>query len=103
MKLEEITSYTIHHIFGTFGGETCDEDLKIRWHSEHLKMLLASGMTEEEADKKAIIYVEDRFLKLKKARSKNNPTELKKCEYCNIATFYYQRCLINNHKKNIVK
>jgi hypothetical protein len=35
--------------------------------------------------------------------TKNNPTELKKCEYCNIATFYYQRCLINNHKKNIVK
>jgi predicted transcriptional regulator len=43
-----------------------DDELKVRWHSKYLKMLLASGMMEQEANKKATVDANNRSVELKK-------------------------------------
>jgi hypothetical protein len=78
LLLKNLTLRQAHSVFSVFSamggrksGRMTDKDLKVHWHSKHLKMLITTGMTEEEADKEAIVYANNRFLemKLKKART----------------------------------
>ncbi|MGK3736857.1 MAG: hypothetical protein ACI8RD_001584 [Bacillariaceae sp.] len=50
-----------------------DEDWSVYWYykCQEQIFLTSPGMTEEEADKKAIVYADNRFLKLKEARRVN--------------------------------
>jgi hypothetical protein len=78
LLLKNLTLRQAHSVFSAMGGRKSgrmtDEDLKVHWHSKHLKMLLASGKTEEEAHKEATVYSDDQFLemKLKKVRTRTD-------------------------------
>jgi hypothetical protein len=64
------------------------DELKVHWHSKYLKMLLASGMTEEEVNKKATICANNWIVELK--RTKRGPSlvkrrpalDIQKCKHC---------------------
>jgi hypothetical protein len=67
-------------INGAIVGPMTDEDLKVHWHSKHLKMLITTGMTEEEADKEAIVYANNRFLEYRIAVISRNRASRKTYE-----------------------
>jgi hypothetical protein len=76
-------------------------ELKDRWHSEHLKMLVASDMTVEEGDMKATVYANNQILELTKT-NKSGPSglrrpalDIQKCKHC--PKLYMSEQSLNNH------
>ena len=60
LSLKTLTLRQAHSVLSAMGGRkgglVTDDELKVRWHSKHLKMLIDTGMTEEEADMEATVY-----------------------------------------------
>jgi hypothetical protein len=84
LLLKNLTLRQAHSVFSAMGGRKSgrmtDEDLKVHWHSKHLKMLITTGMTEEEADKEAIVYANTRFLEYRMAVMSRNRASRKTYE-----------------------
>jgi hypothetical protein len=125
LSLKNLTLRQAHSVLGAMGGRrgglVTDDDrfLELRmavmsrnrassktyeewydgWHSEHLKMLLASGMTEEEAHKEATVYADDQIAAMSRNKiSKKGaqpPTDILNCKHC--LKLYMSERILNEH------